>query len=143
MNIMENKQLAKVHFINLIQVALADGKIADAEKEYLDEVGYKYGFFENEINELIELTKKNNSIFQSSLSQRFELFYEIIKMVLIDRKIHNNEMRLATNYALKYGFKENEIPQLLSLLLKGVRNGNSSEELFDEYISNNKTLVYK
>ncbi|MGE5428535.1 MAG: hypothetical protein ACM3O8_11620, partial [Methylococcaceae bacterium] len=67
------------------------------------------------------------------LKKRFEQMYAIVKMVLADGKIDSNEMRLATNIALKSGFTDAEIPVLLSVLIGGVRNEEDEDDLFDQY----------
>jgi hypothetical protein len=128
----ERKQ-DKEHFGHLIQIALADGKIEDSELEMLYRSGNKLGLTKEEIDDLLENTKKSAYIPPYELSKRFGQLYDIIKMVYADGQINNNEMRLATGLAIKSGFAEDEIPFLLSLLINGVKNGDSEDDLFDLY----------
>lgn len=138
MNILEHfdhhgKKQDKEHFLNLIQVALADGTIDPAETEMLHRFGRKMGLTDHEIDGLIESTSKTAYVPPYELSKRFEQVYDIVKMVLADGVIDKNEMRLANGFATKSGFKENEIPKLLSLLITGIREGKDEEDLFEVY----------
>ncbi len=128
----ERKQ-DKEHFKHLIQVALADGKIDDNEFKMLHRLGKNMGFTDPEIDDLMESTKQSAYNPPYELSKRFEQIYGIVKMVLADDKIENNEMRLATGLALKSGFSENEIPALLVLLIDGIKKGEDEEDLFKIY----------
>lgn len=127
------KSQSKDHFIHLVQVALADGKIDQAEMELLFRIGVSKGLVEPEIEALIESTKK--AVYQPpyELSQRFEQVYETVKMMLADGKIENAEMKLVTSFALKSGFNENEIPGILILLMDGVKKGADVDDLFEIY----------
>ena len=123
----------KEHFKHLIQVAMADGKIDDNELKMLHRLGRNLGFTDPEIDDLLESTKQSAYNPPYELAKRFEQIYGIVKMVLADDKIDNNEMRLATGLALKSGFSENEIPALLVLLIDGIKNGEDEEDLFKMY----------
>ena len=121
------------YFIHLIRVAKADDVITDSEKELLSRLGKKLGLIEEEINRLVETTSKSNYIPPYEFSKRFEQVYDIIKMTLADGVVEKNAMRLASNFASKSGFNENEIPRLLVLLISGIRQGKDEEDLFEEY----------
>lgn len=128
----ERKQ-DKEHFKHLIEVALADGTIDEDEMKMLQRMGRNLGLTEPEINSLMEATKNSGYQPPYELSRRFSQLYGIIKMVLADGKIDNNEMRLATNIGLRSGFSESEVPVLLSILINGIRNDEDEEDLFMQY----------
>ncbi len=123
----------KEHFGHLLQIALADGIIEDSELEMLYRSGKKMGLTKEEIDILIEDSKKEAFIPPFELSKRFEQLYDIIKMVYADGQVNTNEMRLTTVMAIKLGFAESEIPFLLTLLINGVKNGEDEEELLSMY----------
>lgn len=127
------KKQAREHFVDLIHVAMADGVIDQSEQEMLQRFGRNMGFTEPEINELIESASKAAHHPPLEFSKRFEQVYDVVKMVLADGIIDKNEMRLANSIATKLGFTENEIPQLLVLLIDGVRQGQDAEDLFEAY----------
>lgn len=128
----ERKQ-DKEHFTHLIQIALADGQIENSELEMLYRAGNKMGLTKEEINSLLENSKKSAFIPPYELSKRFGQLYDIVKMVYADGQVNNNEMRLATSLATKLGFAEAEIPFLLTLLINGVKTGEDEDELFAMY----------
>ncbi|MDD2305614.1 MAG: hypothetical protein PHP53_13015 [Prolixibacteraceae bacterium] len=123
----------KEHFGHLIQIAMADGKIETSELEMLHKFGGKLGLTTQEVDDLLETSKKSAYVPPYEFEKRFGQLYDVIKMVFADGKIDNNEMRLATGIALKSGFTEQEIPVLLALLISGIKNGDNEEDLFDLY----------
>jgi len=127
------KKQDKEHFSHLIQMALVDGKIDDAELKMLYRVGNRLGFTNPEIDDLLDTTKSLAYTPPYEFSKRFAQMYDVVKMVLADGKIDNNEMRFTTSLAIKSGFTEQEIPILLTLLINGVKNGEDEEDLFDLY----------
>lgn len=129
----QGKKQDKEHFINLIQVALADGIIDKSESDMLHRFGKRMGFTDPEIDNLIEASSKTAYIPPYELSKRFEQVYDIVKMVLADGVIDKNEMRLANGFATKSGFAEIEIPSLLSLLITGIKEGKDEDDLFEQY----------
>lgn len=128
----ERKQ-DKEHFSHLIQMAMADGILENAELEMLYQLGSKLGITTAEVDDLLEINKKSAYIPPYELSKRFGQLYDVLKMVYADGKIDDNEMRLATGIALKSGFLEEELPVLLALLINGIRNGDDEDDLFILY----------
>lgn len=123
----------KEHFKHLIEIALADGSIDEDELKMLNRMGRNLGLTEPEIKSLMEATKNSGYNPPYELSRRFSQLYGIIKVVLADGKVDNNEMRLATTIGLRSGFSESEVPVLLSLLIDGIRNEEDEEDLFMQY----------
>lgn len=128
----ERKQ-DKEHFKHLVDIAMADGVIEEQEHKMLNRIGKNLGLTEEEVNNLIDSSKKAAYNPPYELKKRFEQMYAIVKMVLADGKIENNEMRLATNIGLKSGFTEAEMPVLMSVLIGGIRNEEDEDDLFDQY----------
>jgi uncharacterized tellurite resistance protein B-like protein len=121
------------YFVHLVRIAKADDIVANSELELLHRIGRQLGFTDPEIDNLIETTGKSDYIAPYELSKRFDQVYEIVKMTLADGIIDKNEMRLAGSFALKSGFTENEIPNLLALLLRGIKEGKDEEDLFEVF----------
>lgn len=136
----QGKKQDKEHFLNLIQVALADGIVDPTELEMLHRLGRRMDLTDSEIDQLIESSRKQGYNPPYEFQKRFEQFYEIIKMVLADGVIDKSEMQLANIYATKLGFSESEIPGLMVLIISGIRQGKDEEDLFEEYKKQRKLL---
>lgn len=129
----EGKKKDKEQFMILIQVAMADGTIDDTELKMLHRFGKKMGFTDPEIDGLIESTHISAYNPPHEFSKRFEQIYDIVKMILADGIIDENELKIANRYAIKSGFTENEIPILLDMLIVGIKEGKDEEDLFEAY----------
>lgn len=136
MNILEQfdhpgRKQDKEHFVHLVQIALADGIIEDAEFDMLKRIGKKLGLTNPEIDGLLEVTKKTEYIPPYEFEKRFGQLYDVIKMVIADGIIDDNEMHLATRIGLKSGFSEQDIPVLLNVLITGIKNNEQEDDLFE------------
>jgi uncharacterized tellurite resistance protein B-like protein len=120
------------YFVHLVQIAKADEIINNNELELLHRIGRRLGLTDPEIDRLIE-TGKSEYIPPYELSKRFNQVYEIVKMTLADGAIDKSEMRLATAFALKSGFNENEIPDLLGLIIRGIQEDTDEDDLFETF----------
>ncbi len=121
------------YFVHLVRIAKADDIISNPELELLNRIGKKLGFSDLAIDNLIESTGKSDYIPPYELFGRFEQVYEIVKMTLADGVIDKNEMRLASSFASKSNFKDDEIPNLLVMLINGIKQGKDEEDLFEQY----------
>ncbi len=128
----ERKQ-DKEHFLHLIQIANADGKIDEAEIKMLYRMGNKLGLTQTEIDDLVKSAGQSAYIPPYELSKRFEQLYDVIKMVYADGEIDDKEMKLAEALAVKSGFADEDLPVLLSVLVDGIKNGEDEEDLFVRY----------
>ena len=127
------KKLNKDYFVQLVRSAKSDDIIRNSELELLHSIGKKLGFTEPEITNLIATTDKSDYIPPYELSKRFDQVYEIIRMIIADGEVDISEMKLAEGFAMRSGFSEEEIPNLLALLLRGIKEGKDEEELFEVY----------
>ncbi len=121
------------YFVQLVRIAMADDILSNNENELLHRIGKKIGFTDPEIDNFINTAGKANFIPPYELSQRFGQVYNIVKMTLADGIIDKNEIRLANSFAANSGFKETEIPNLLVLLINGIKQGIDEEDLFETY----------
>lgn len=132
------KKQNKEYFVHLVRIAKADDIMSLKELELLHRIGKKLGFTDPEIDKLIETTDKSDYHPPYELSKRFDQVYEIVKMTLADGHIDNQEMRLASAFAVKSNFNESEIPSLLALLIHGVKEGKDEDDLFEVYMKRRK-----
>ena len=134
------KKQNKGFFVHLVKIAMADGIIWQAELEFLHRMGRKLGFTEPEIKTLIDNAARQDYDPPYELSKRFEQLYDIVSMTLADGIIDDQEMRLASGFAEKSGFKESEIPALLIMIMRGIKEGRDEEDLFEVYKKTRKSL---
>ena len=127
------KKQDKEYFKYLIQVALSDGTVDPAELEMLHRFGRRKGFTDPEIDTLIGTIVQTTYTPPYELSKRFDQVYDLVKIVLADGVVNDNEMLFANRFAVKSGFSETEIPVLLNLLITGIKEGKDEEDLFELY----------
>lgn len=117
----ERKQ-DRSHFRNMVLIAKADGVITKEEAELLHKMGQKISLNEAQVNEIIESPKKFAVNPPSSREERFEQIVELIKMVNIDGKIDEAEMKMLEKAAVGIGYNsldDVDVESILALIIRG------------------------
>jgi len=127
------KRVRKESFIRLVQVSNTDGKIDNQELELLHKEGKKFGLTDPEIDKLIRSVKDHSYTPPYSLHDKFEHLYQVAQMILADDVVKESEKKIIRRFALEAGFTDRTIDKLLNLLLEGIKNNKSEEELFQEF----------
>ena len=127
------------YFVQLVRIAMADDTISDSENELLHRIGKKIGFNDTEIDNLIETTGKAAYIPPEKLFERFGQVYDVVGMTMADGVVDKTEIYLAGRFAANCGFKESEIPNLLAMLMRGIKRKTTEKELFEIYRLSKKT----
>lgn len=122
------------YFVQLVHIAIANSIISDSEMELLHRMGKKLGINDLEIDALIEKTLELDYVPPEKLSTRFEKVYGFVKMTMVDGNMDKNEMQLVNGFIKKAGFPESDIPDLLLLLIQGIRQKKNVDELFKFYL---------
>jgi hypothetical protein len=124
------KRINKEHYLHLVQVSKADGKINPDELELLHREGRKFGLTDPEIDKFIENETRNNYNPPYLLHEKFEHLYNVAEMILADEIITVEERKLINRFAIEAGFSDKTIANLTELLLTGIKNGEDEEKLF-------------
>ena len=129
----DHKKQNKGYFTQLINVALADGIITKEEEKILHLLGHKLGFVDEEIQRMIGNLGKSSYHPPYELSRRLEQIYEIVKIIMADGKITDEEMRITSCMAVASGFHASESDDVIDLVIKGIKEGKDEEEILKEY----------
>ena len=126
------KRINKEHYLRLIQVSRADGRVNPEELELLHREGRKFGLTDPEIDELI---KNESSHYDPPylLQEKFDNLYNIAEMILADENVSEGERKLLKRFAIEAGFSDKTIAKLIELLLAGIRKGDDEETLFHRF----------
>jgi hypothetical protein len=126
-------KINKGHFMNLVQIALEDGKIEPTELLLLHREGRKLGLTDHEIDGIIKSEANHHYSPPYSLVEKFDELYSIAKMILADNVISEKERSLIAKFAVAAGFSNKSIDKLIPLLFEGIQKGVDEDDLFLEF----------
>jgi uncharacterized tellurite resistance protein B-like protein len=132
------KKVNKEHYLHLIQVSRADGKITQDEFDLLHKEGRKFGLTDPEIDEMIRTEALNQYLPPYSLDEKFEHLYNIAQMILADSVITDSERKLMRKFAIEAGFEDKAIDKLIKILFEGIKT-----EPEDALLSKFKSQLFK
>lgn len=129
----DGRRIGREHFLHLVQVSRADGKIDPSELTLLQREGKKFGLTPPEVDKLIEGEGKNHYNPPYALSEKFEHLYRVAEMILADNEVSEGEKKLMKRFAIEAGFSDKTIPKLIDLLIEGIRRGEDEETLLKDF----------
>jgi len=106
---MLNKQLE--HFRNLISLAMADGKLLEAERVYLSKVAYDKGIPLDRMNIMLERAHEYSLLIPQNTEEREKQLKEMIEFALVDGEFAKAEKDLIMTVGKRLGFSDNEVEQ--------------------------------
>lgn len=99
----------------LIELANRDGEIDESEIKLIHQIAKAHNHTEEEVNELIENTP---TIDYDKLSndERFEMLYDLVRLMKVDGKIFDDEILYCLDVARKLGYPMEAIMELYGLV---------------------------
>ena len=124
----QGKATAKSHIKNLIEMACADGRYAAEENDLLMAIAARNGISQKRIEEIrgnpdsvpFEVPKQEN--------EKFRQIYDLVNMMVVDKDIHPEEVRLAELFASKFGYPRPTVKGLVETIKQNIENGNNMEQ---------------
>ena len=113
----------------LINLAKADGQVADKEKNYLINIGRANGIYPDEIYPLF--TQNHEVLVPEDLSddQKFELMLSLIKLMKLDERMYREEINFCGQVATRLGYNKQVMFELLSHVRSAGMDANEIDSL--------------
>jgi hypothetical protein len=101
--------------------------------DMLHKMGKRLGLTDPEIDELIDKKDSKTFIPPYSLEDRFHQLYDVVAMALADGVMFTNEIKMFKRLAVASNFDDKDAEKLLNLLVNGIKQNKSEDELFHIY----------
>ena len=108
----------KSHLKNLIEIALADGTFDEQEKALIKEIAIKLELSEKDIEEIRKKPESVKFTPPSSEKLKIEQLNELVKLMIVDKKIDEKEVSVCKNMAIKLNLAPNIIDDLIEMNIK-------------------------
>lgn len=120
---------------NLIKLASMDGRLDTAERALILNIGYKRGLKEWQINELLEAdpTTFGPVFIPESLSNRMNMFYDVMQIVFVDNVVSENERKFMEQLVRDFRFEPSIIEEVNNLFKRGTPSADEWRSLV-EYV---------
>jgi len=109
---MLNKDLE--HFRNLVSLAMADGKLAEAERVYLSKLAFQKGIPLDRMNVMLDKAKEYEFLIPQNQQEKGKQLDEMIEFAYIDGELANSEKELILLVGKRLGFEQKEIEERLN-----------------------------
>lgn len=101
------------HLSALIGLALVDHDFSDKERHLILSIGKAHKISEREIEQLI-LTPDKVDLNSLNDDQKFELLYDLVLLMKVDKEVYFSEINYCQDIATKIGFDKSVVAELSS-----------------------------
>ena len=105
------------HIKNLIEVAISDGNLDDRELELIISIAGKYDIFREDVLLIKENREKIEFTPPSSYSSKVKLMEDLVKVLMADKKIEEEEIKICKDFALKLNLNSIVVDDLIASIL--------------------------
>lgn len=124
----EGKVGAKSHMKNLVEMAMVDGHFDNSEKTLLDSIAKKYSVSSTQLKTIKDDPEAIEFEIPKNETKRFEQFYDLVNMMVIDEYVDREEIKLCEVFARKFGYKESKTEELVDAVANNIKNGQSLKD---------------
>ncbi len=115
---MKNKEYREIkfeHFHNLVAIAMADGYLDEAEKEFLSEKAEEIGLPEEEVSKLLKKAPELEFIVPINMAENEDQLADIVYIMMVDGNINQREYDLCLNIAKKLDLNQKDLDYIIEL----------------------------
>jgi uncharacterized tellurite resistance protein B-like protein len=124
----QGKSTAKSHMKNLIEMAAVDGNFDDVEYDLLKSIAKRNGISEGQFKEIRKNPNKVVFEMPTDPTEKFHQLYDLVYMMNIDKNVHSEELKLSHIFAIKFGYKRDQIAELVDTIQSNIEHGQGHEE---------------
>ncbi|MBT8272729.1 MAG: TerB family tellurite resistance protein [Bacteroidia bacterium] len=119
------------HFGAIVRIAMIDGIISEAEKEFIDRLGRNLNITKDEYKQILKDYKSHPINPPVSYNNRIERLYDLARMVEIDPLNEEEEVKLLTRLAIGLGFTTVNVAYIVDKALALVKENVDLDDFID------------
>jgi uncharacterized membrane protein YebE (DUF533 family) len=140
---MENDPELKAHYrktdlnrvlSTLVHLAESDGHISEEEQKMIIRIGKENGLNPDQVEALIKDPKPLEAMSDLPREAKLELIIDVIRLMKIDNKINQQEIKFCESIAVKLGYRAEVVKDLSTYISTSV-DVNSDKSLLKEMIN--------
>lgn len=120
----------KSHFLRLYQMAFSDDNFDVLEMKMLYHFAEERGVSKAELDAIL-VNPSHNSAVPDSTEEKISYLYDLALMIWADGKVDPDELVTLKKYCLKFGFLDENIPELTSFLLENAEKKLPKQQLMN------------
>ncbi|MGK7391892.1 MAG: hypothetical protein ACNS60_16195 [Candidatus Cyclobacteriaceae bacterium M2_1C_046] len=97
----------------LVNLARADGKIAEEEKQYIFNIGIANNVDKQEVENMLKADQQDQLPVNLSAEERFDILFKLVQLMKVDGKLFEEEIRYCSGIASRLGYREEVIFELM------------------------------
>jgi len=118
----QGKVSAKSHMKNLLEMAMVDGQFDVSEKELLDGLAKKHKVSKKQLKEIKDDPDAIEFILPDDDNEKFEELYELVHMMVVDKYVDTQEIKLCRIFAKKFGYNPEKANELVLAIVDNVKH---------------------
>jgi uncharacterized membrane protein YebE (DUF533 family) len=97
----------------LVNLAKIDGKVAEREKKFINNIGRANGLDAQTLNSLFEDHDKVIILNDLTSDEKFDCIYRLVQLMKIDERMYQEEIRFCGEIAVRLGYRPEVLAELI------------------------------
>ena len=124
----QGKGTARSHMKNLIEMAAVDGNFEDIEYDLLKTIAKRNSISEGQLKEIRQNPGGVKFEIPEDRKVKFHQLYDLVHMMTVDKSIHDEELKLCNLFAIKFGYKREQVRELIDTIKSNIQHGQNHDE---------------
>lgn len=125
------EKLNKSHIQNLIRLALADGNLEASELDRIHKIARSLGVTKEETEQLLANPQSIQFNAPSSKEDRIERFVNLVRLILADGAVTEQETKLLRRISIGLSLDENKLPEYTRVASEMIAVNTSKDEVVE------------
>ena len=124
----QGKGTARSHMKNLIEMAAVDGNFEDIEYDLLKTIAKRNSISESQLKDIRQNPGGIKFEIPEDRKIKFHQLYDLVHMMTVDKSIHDEELKLCNLFAIKFGYKREQVRELIDTIKSNIQHGQNHDE---------------
>ena len=119
-------------FSDLVNLAISDGQMDSAERNFLIAVGQRLKLTQEEINKVIYNPYSIKLTFPSTPQKKVMKLIDAVLLMMVDGRVDERELTLCVKYAIEMGFNSKTVDVLMKAIVESARRRLPPSDIFSQ-----------
>ncbi len=125
-------EVLKSHFLNLYQIALADGDFSELEMKMLYDFAAERGVPKSHLDKILIAGHTTVNLIPKTLREKIAYLHDFTVMIWADTIVTVDERVALEKYISRFGFLDENITSLANYLIDAVKDGKTKQDIIDQ-----------
>ncbi len=114
----DQKEKRQSHIKNLLEIAIADGKLDEKELEFVISIAEHYKMTREDVMEIRKNPSKIRFQPPTDYKMKVKLIEDLVRLMIVDNEIHEDEVKLCKELSIRLNLAPSIVDEMISGIIR-------------------------